>query len=46
MAEIGLVQFAQVAHEVAAAALPRYRSPFSMHTFTQPTLLTILCLIR
>jgi DDE family transposase len=46
MAEIGLVQFARVAREVAEAALPRYRSPFSKHTFTQPTLLAILCLMR
>lgn len=46
MAEIGVVQFARVAREVAEAALPRYRSPFSKHTFPQPTLLAILCLMR
>ncbi len=46
MAEVGVVRFAQVAREVAEAALPRYRSPFSKHTFTQPTLLAILCLMR
>lgn len=46
MAEIGVVQFARVAREVAEAALPPYRSPFSKHTFTQPTLLAILCLMR
>lgn len=46
MAEIGVVRFAQVAREVAAAILPRYRSPYSKHTFTQPTLLAILCLMR
>ncbi len=46
MAEIGVVRFAQVAREIAEAALPRYRSPFSKHTFTQPTLLAILCLMR
>jgi hypothetical protein len=46
MAEIGVVRFAHVAHEVAEAALPRYRSPFSKHTFTHPTLLALLCLMR
>lgn len=46
MAEIGVVQFARVAREVAEAALPRYRIPFSKHTFPQPTLLAILCLMR
>jgi hypothetical protein len=46
MAEIGVVRFAQVAREVAEAVLPPYRSPFSKHTFTQPTLLAILCLMR
>jgi hypothetical protein len=46
MAEIGAVRFAHVAREVAEAALPRYRSPFSKHTFTQPMLLAILCLMR
>ena len=46
MAEIGVVHFARVAREVAEAALPRYRSPFSKHTFAQPTLLAILCLMR
>jgi hypothetical protein len=46
MAEIGLLQFARVAREVAEAALPRYRSPFSKHIFPQPTLLAVLCLMR
>src|SRR5690348_844390 len=46
MAEIGVVQFAQVAREVAEAALPRYRNPFSKHAFTQPTLLANLRLMR
>jgi hypothetical protein len=46
MAEIGVVRFAQVAREIAEAALPQYRSPFSKHTFTQPALLAILCLMR
>jgi hypothetical protein len=46
MAEIGLVRFAQVARQVAEAALPRYRSKYSKHTFTQPTLLAVLCVMR
>lgn len=46
MAEIGLVQFAQVALPVAETILPRYRSKFSKHQFTQPQLLVILCLMR
>ena len=45
MAEIGLVRFARVALEVAEAVLPDYRTKFSKHTFTQPQLLAILCLI-
>ncbi len=46
MAEVGLVQFAQSALQVAAAVLPPYRSKFSKHIFTQPQLLAILCLMR
>ena len=46
MAEVGLVQFAQVAVEIAKATLPAYRSKFSKHQFTQPQLLAILCLMR
>jgi hypothetical protein len=46
MAEIGVVRFAHVAREVAEAALPRSRSPFSKHTFTQPMVLAIWCLMR
>jgi hypothetical protein len=46
MAEIGVVRFAQVAREVAEAAVPCYRSPFSKHIFTQPGLLAVLCLMR
>jgi hypothetical protein len=46
MAEIGLVHFAQVARQVAEAALPRYRSKYSKHTFAQPTLLAVLCVMR
>lgn len=46
MAEIGLVLFAQVALPVAETILPRYRSKFSKHQFTQPQLLVIVCLMR
>jgi len=46
MAEVGLVRFVGVALEVAAAAVPRYRSKFSKHVFTQPQLLAVLCLMR
>ncbi|HEX8035890.1 MAG TPA: transposase, partial [Ktedonobacterales bacterium] len=46
MAEVGLVRFAQVAREVAETVLPSYRSKYSKHVFTQPTLLAILCLMR
>jgi len=46
MAEVGLVRFAHVAREVAAEVLPSYRSKYSKHLFTQPSLLAILCLMR
>ncbi len=46
MAEVGLVRFAQVALDVTAAIVPRYRTAFSKHQFTQPQLLAILCLMR
>jgi hypothetical protein len=46
MAEVGLVRFAHVAREVAEAVLPTYRSKYSKHLFTQPSLLAILCLMR
>ncbi len=46
MAEVGLVRFARVALEVAEAVLPNYRTKFSKHTFTQPQLLAVLCLMR
>jgi hypothetical protein len=46
MAEIGLLPFARVALQVAAAVLPRYRSRFSKHQFSQPQLLAVLCLMR
>ena len=46
MAEVGLLPFARIAREVSRAVLPRYRSRFSKHQFTQPQLLAILCLMR
>ncbi len=46
MPEIGLLPFARVALDCAAAILPRYRSRFSKHQFTQPQLLAVLCLMR
>lgn len=46
MPEVGLVRFAQVALDVATASVARYRTTFSKHRFTQPQLLTILCLMR
>jgi hypothetical protein len=46
MAEVGLVRCAQVAREVAERVLPSYRSKYSKHLFTQPSLLAILCLMR
>jgi hypothetical protein len=45
-AEVGLVRFAQVAREVAETVLPAYRSQYSKHLFTQPSLLATLCLMR
>lgn len=46
MAEVGLVLFARTALEVMQEVLPAYGSRFSKHTFTQPQLMTILCLMR
>ena len=46
MAEVGLVRFALVCRTVAETVLPPYRSKFSKHLFTQPQLLTVLCLMR
>ena len=46
MAEVGLVFFARTALEVMNEVLPPYSSKFSKHTFTQPQLMTILCLMR
>jgi hypothetical protein len=46
MAEVGLVLFAKTALEVMREVLPAYGNKFSKHTFTQPQLMTILCLMR
>ena len=46
MAEIGLVHFAKCALVIATKVLPLYRSKYSKHTFSQPQLLAILCLMR
>src|ERR1700676_1415138 len=46
MAEVGLLPFARIAVQVCRAVLPRYRSRFSKHKFTQPQLLAVLCLMR
>jgi hypothetical protein len=46
MAEVGLLPFARVTLEVSKTVIPRYRSRFSKHQFTQPQLLAILCLMR
>ena len=46
MAEVGLVLFARTALEVMREVLPAYGSKYSKHTFTQPQLMTILCLMR
>ena len=46
MAELGLVPFAQLALQVADRVLPRYRTRFSKHQFTQPQLLAVVCLMR
>ena len=46
MAEVGLLSFARMALQIARAVLPRYRTRFSKHQFTQPQLLAVLCLMR
>jgi transposase len=46
MAEVGLVLFARTALEVMREVLPAYSGKFSKHTFTQPQLMTVLCLMR
>ena len=46
MAEVGLVLFAKTALGVLQEVLPAYSGKYSKHTFTQPQLMTILCLMR
>ena len=46
MAEVGLVLFAKTALAVMNEVVPPYGSKYSKHTFTQPQLMTILCLMR
>lgn len=46
MAEVGLVLFARTALEVMREVLPAYSGKYSKHPFTQPHLMTSLCLIR
>jgi len=46
MAEVGLVLFARTALEVMREVLPAYSGKYSKHTFTQPQLMTVLCLMR
>jgi hypothetical protein len=46
MAEIGLAEFAKYALVIAKKVMPLCRSKYSKHTFTQPQLLAILCLMR
>lgn len=37
MAEVRLLPFARIAMQVSRTVLPRYRSRFSKHQFTQPS---------
>jgi hypothetical protein len=46
MAEVGLVLFAKTALAVMNEVVPPYGNKYSKHTFTQPQLMTILCLMR
>lgn len=46
MAEVELVKFAGCALAIAKKVIPPYRNKYSRHTFTQPQLLAILCLMR
>jgi hypothetical protein len=45
MAEVGVVRFAHVARAVAETVLPSSRSTYAKHLLTQPSLLSILCLL-
>ena len=46
MPRVGYVRFAAVALEAARAVVPDYRCRRSKHTYTQPQLLAVLCLMR
>ncbi len=46
MAEVGLVNYSGCAMAIAQKVMPLYRNKYSKHTFTQPQLLAILCLMR
>jgi len=46
MVEVGLIASAGCALEIAKRVVPKYRSRFSKHIFTQPQLFAILCLMR
>jgi hypothetical protein len=46
MPEVGLISLARHAESIARMVLPRYRSKFSKHQFTQPQLLALLCVMR
>ena len=46
MAEVGLVVFAHVAMQIGQSVVPAYRTKCSKRLFTQPQLLSILCLMR
>lgn len=46
MAEVGLVPFASLVLELGSSVLPRHRTRFSKHQFTQPQLLAIIALMR
>lgn len=46
MAEVGLVAFAKCELAMGQRVMPAYRNKYSKHTFTQPQLLVILCLMR
>jgi len=45
-AENDVAWMARIAREVASVFLPAYSGPFSKHRFTQPQLLSLLCLTR
>lgn len=46
MAEVGLVVFARTALRISQTVVPAYRTKCSKRIFTQPQLLSILCLMR